>query len=50
MTADSEIQVRGVMQIIQGCFFLFLYENVCCDPSKEPSRQDGSIDGSQHMF
>ena len=23
-------------------FFLFLYENICCDPSLEPSRRDGS--------
>ena len=24
--------------------------NICCDPSLEPSRQDGSNDGSQNMF
>ena len=26
--------------------FLFLNENICCDPSLEPSWQDGSNDGS----
>ena len=31
-------------------FFLFLNENICCDPSLEPSRRDGSNDGSQNMF
>ena len=25
-------------------------ENICCDPSLEPSRRDGSNDGSQYMF
>ena len=31
-------------------FFLFLNENICCDPSLEPSRRDGSNNGSQPMF
>ena len=31
-------------------FLLFLIETICCDPSSEPSRQDGSDEGSQHMF
>ena len=31
-------------------FFLFLTEIICCDPSYEPSRRDGSDEGSQHMF
>ena len=30
--------------------FLFLNENICCDPSLEPSQQDGSNDGLQNMF
>ena len=38
------------MRIIQRYFFLFLIENICCDPSLEPSRQDGSNDGLQNMF
>ena len=29
---------------------LFLNETICCDPSSEPSCQDGSDEGSQHMF
>ena len=29
---------------------LFLNKNICCDPSLEPSRRDGSNDGSQHKF
>ena len=36
--------------IIQRYFFLFLKENLCCDPSLEPSRRDGSNDGSLNMF
>ena len=31
-------------------FFLFLMETICCDPSSEPSRRDGSDEGLQHMF
>ena len=30
--------------------FLFLNKNICCDPSLELSRRDGSNDGSQDMF
>ena len=29
--------------------FLILLKNICCDPSSEPSRRDGSDEGSQHM-
>ena len=31
-------------------FFLFLNENICCDPSLEPSHRDSSNEGSQNMF
>ena len=31
------------MRIIQRQFFLFLNKNICCDPSLEPSRRDGSV-------
>ena len=40
----------------QPAFVLFLKENICCDPSLEPSgrlepsRPDSSNDGSQNMF
>ena len=30
--------------------FLFLIETISCDPSSEPSNQDGSDEGSQYMF
>ena len=30
-------------------FFLFLFENICYDPSSEPSRGDGSHDGSTYI-
>ena len=36
--------------IIEGLFFLFLTETIHCDPSTEPSCQDGSDEGSQHRF
>ena len=39
-----------MLRIIQRQFFLFLNETICCDPSLEPSPQDGSNDGSQSMF
>ena len=34
--------------IIEGYVFLFLFETIYFDPSSEPSRQDGSDEGSQH--
>ena len=30
-------------------FLLILHKSICCDPSSEPSRRDGSDEGSQHM-
>ena len=38
------------MKIIQRYFFLFLNENISCDPTLEPSKRDGSNDVSQNMF
>ena len=29
--------------------FLILLKNICCDPSSELSRRDGSDKGSQHI-
>ena len=29
---------------------MFMHLNIFCDPSLEPSRRDGSVEGSQHMF
>ena len=31
-------------------FFLILHNNVCCDPLSEPSRRNGSDEGSQHII
>ena len=45
----SELQIRGGIEDNSN-FFLFHNENICCDPSLEPSLRDGSNDGSQHMF
>ena len=39
-----------VTRIIEGYFFLFPHTNICCDPSLQPSRRDGSNEGSQHML
>ena len=39
-----------MLKIIQRYFFLFLNKNICYDPSLEPSRRDGSNDGSQIGF
>ena len=43
---DKAPDKRGVKKL----FFLFPSKNICCDPSLEPSRRDGSNDGSQNMF
>ena len=46
----SELQIRGGIDDNLKVFFLFLNENICCDPSLEPSQRDGSKNGSQHTF
>ena len=40
----------GVGGINQKKKFLFLNENICCDPSLEPSQRDGFNEGPQYMF
>ena len=35
--------------IIREIFMFILYQIICCDPSSEPSQQDSSGEGSQHM-
>ena len=37
-------------EIIKGLFAIYLHKNIFCDQSLEPSCQDGSNEGSQHMF
>ena len=39
-----------VLRIIQRQFFLFLNKNICCDPSLEPSQQDGHNEGHNICF
>ena len=36
--------------IIEGYFFFFLIETLCCDPSSELAQSDGSDEGLYHMF
>ena len=40
-----QLQKRGVIEDNSKIIFLFLNENICCDPSLEPSLQDGSNEG-----
>ena len=30
--------------------FIYSAQNICCDPSSEPSRRDDSEEGSQYMY
>ena len=32
---ETELQIRVLMRVSQRPFFLFLNENICCDPSLE---------------
>ena len=34
----SELQIRGDIEENSKIIFLFLNENICCDPSLEPSQ------------
>ena len=36
--------------IVKGYLATFLHKIIFCDQSLEPSHQDGSNEGSQHMF
>ena len=42
---SAELQVRG-NEDSSKIIFLFLNKNICSDPSIEPSRRNGSNDGS----
>ena len=46
----SDLQIRGGIEDNSKILFLFLNENIRCDPSLEPSQRDGSNDGLQHKF
>ena len=45
-----ELQIRGGIEDNSKIIFSFLNKNICCDPSLEPSQQDGSNEGSQNML
>ena len=44
------LQIREGFEDNSKIFFLFLHENICRDPSLEPSKRDGSNAGSLHTF
>ena len=46
---QSSLQ-EGVFDDNLGQIFLFLHETICCDPSSEPSRRDGSGEGNNICF
>ena len=46
----AKLQISGEIEHNSKIFFLFLNENICCDPSLKPSRRDGSNDGPQNML
>ena len=43
-------QIRRGSRDILGIISTVLHKSIYCDPSLEPSRRDGSDEGSQHMF
>ena len=43
------LQIRGDRDILE-IFSRISPEKIFCDPPLEPSRRDGSNEGSQHMF
>ena len=55
-SSAARTRVLGIIQIYVSYFSMKTYvvtpvlQNVCCDPSLEPSQRDGSNDRSQHMF
>ena len=42
--------MRGSIEDNSKIIFLFLNENISCDPSLEPSGHDCSNDGSHNVF
>ena len=45
-----QLQIRIFQDNSKILFFSFLSENIRCDPLLEPSRRDGSNEGSQRIF
>ena len=46
----SVLQIRSGNRDNLGIISHFLHKYILCDPSLEPSRRDGSNEGSQYMF
>ena len=46
----TELQIRQITEDNSKIIFLFLNENICCDPLLEPSQRDCSNGGTQNMF
>ena len=46
---SSERQIRRGIEDNSKVIFLFLNENICCDPSFERSHPNSSNEGSQHV-
>ena len=47
---EEELQIRGEGQLRTIQRYFFLNENICCDPSLEPSHQDGKMRGNKICF
>ena len=47
---NKALDKREYLVIIRDNFFNSAKKKICCDPSSEPSQQDGSDEGSQHML
>ena len=47
---NQVIALDEYLMITEGYIFLFLIENIYCDPSSELSHRDGSDEALQHVF
>ena len=47
---ETVLQIRRGNRDNLGIISIFFHKNISCDPPLEPSHQDGSNGGSQHMF
>ena len=50
ITFCQSSRLEGVFGDNKGSFLLILHKTICCNPSSEPSRRDGSDEGSHHMI
>ena len=49
-TIFSELQIKGGIEDNSKIISLIFQQNICCDLSLEPSRRDGSNEGSQNVY